>query len=132
MERLSDVFGRKRRQGSRVAVQLRVDVPVAGTDHFLCFFTRDMRVSGLCLQGPTSEGVEPVRSLNRSVPMRVRLPALHGTVDFEAALEWEREEEGQLLTGWTLTRISGEARKAINAYIEDHPEEVLKDPSEGK
>jgi len=131
MARFLDLFGRRRRQGSRVAVQWLVDVQVAGTDHFIGFFTQDMSVSGLCLQGQTSDVVERIRSPNRSVPMRVRLPALHGTVDFEAELQWEREEDGQILTGWTFTRISREARKAINAYIEDHPEEVLKDPSEG-
>ena len=131
MARFSDVFGLRRRQASRVAVQWLVDVQVAGTDHFIGFFTQDMSVSGLCMQGQTSDVVERIRSSNRSVPMRVRLPALHGTVDFEAKLQWEREEDGQILTGWTFTRIRGEARKAIHAYIEDHPEDVLKDPSEG-
>ena len=131
MARFSDLFGRKRRQASRVAVQWLVDVQVAGTDHFVGFFTQDMSVSGLCMQGQTSAVVERIRSPNRSVPMRARLPALHGTVDFEAELKWEREEDGQILTGWTFTRISRETRKAIHAYIEDHPEEVLKDPTEG-
>ena len=131
MARFSDVFGLRRRQASRVAVQWMVDVQVARTDHFVGFFMQDMSVSGFCLQGQASDVVERIRTPNRSIPMRVRLPFLHGAVAFEAKLQWEREEEGQILTGWTFIRISGEARKAIHAYVEDHPEDVLKDPSEG-
>ncbi len=131
MAPFSDLFGLKRRQTFRVAVQWLVDVQVAGTDHFVGFFTQDMSVGGLCMQGQTSDVVKRVRSPNHSVPMRLRLPSLHGTVDVEAALRWEREEDGQIFTGWTFTRISRESRKAINAYIEDHPEDVLKEPSEG-
>ncbi len=131
MARFSDLLGLKRRQASRVDIQLMVDVQVARTDHFVGFFTQDMSVSGFCLQGHTSDVVERIRSTNRSVPMRVRLPFLHGVVEFEAKLQWEREEDGKILTGWTFTRLSREARKAIRAYIEDHPEEVLKDPTEG-
>ena len=130
MARFLDLFGLRRRQASRVAIQLMVDVQVAGTDHFVGFYTQDMSVSGFFLQGQTSAVVERIRSPNRRVPMQIRLPALPGTVKFEAELKWEREEDGQILTGWTFTRISREARKAINAYIEDHPEDVLKDPSE--
>lgn len=130
MARFSDLFGLRRRKASRVAIQLMVDVQVAGTDHFVGFFTQDMSMSGLCLQGQTSDVVARIRTPNRSIPMRVRLPFLHGVVKFEAELKWEREEEGQILTGWTFTRISSEARKAIHAYVEDHPEDMLKDPSE--
>ncbi len=130
MARFLDLFGLRRRQASRVAIRLMVDVQVAGTDHFIGFFTQDLSVSGFCLQGQTSDVVERIRTPNRGVPMRVRLPALRGAVEFEAKLQWEWEEEDQILTGWTFTRISGEARKAIHAYVEDHPEDVLKDPSE--
>jgi len=130
MARFSDVFGLRRRQASRIAVQWMVDVQVAETDHFIGFFTQDLSVSGFCLQGQTSDVVERIRTPNRSIPMRVRLPFLHGAVAFEAKLKWEREEEDQILTGWTFTRISGEARRAIRAYVEDHPEDVLKDPSD--
>jgi len=62
--------------------------------------------------------------------MRIRLPTPHGTVEFEAELSWEREEEGRIFTGWTFTRIRREARKAITDYIEAHPEEVLPDPAD--
>ena len=131
MAKFSDLFGLRRRQASRVAVEWLVDVQVAGTDHFIGFLTQDMSVSGLCMQGQASDVVERIRSSKGSVPMQVRLPALRGTVAFEAALQWEREEDDQILTGWTFARISREARKAIHAYIEDHPEDVLRDPSEG-
>lgn len=131
MARLADIFGLRRRQASRIAVQWMVDVQVMGTDHFIGFFTQDLSVHGFCLQGQASDVVARIRTTNRSVPMRVRLPALHGTVAFEAKLKWEREKDGKVLTGWTFARISHEARQAIQAYIEDHPDDVLKDPSEG-
>ncbi len=63
--------------------------------------------------------------------MRIRLPALQGTVALEAELQGEREEDGKGLTGWAFARINREARKAIDAYIEDYPDDVLKEPSEG-
>jgi len=57
--------------------------------------------------------------------MRIRLPTLHGAADFTAELKWEREEDGQIFTGWAFARISGKVRKAIGNYIEAHPEDIL-------
>ena len=130
MDSFLDRLGLKRRQAPRIAVQRLVDVQVAGTDYFVGFYTQDMSLSGICMQGQTPAVVERVRAQTRRVPMRVRLPRPYGVVEFEADLKWEREEGDQILTGWVFTRIRRDARRVIHDYIEAHPEDLLKGPAE--
>ena len=128
MNSFLDRFSLKRRQVPRIAVQRLVDVQVTGTDHFVGFYTQDMSLSGLCMQGQPPAVVERVRA--RRVPLRVRLPSPYGIVECEADLKWERAEGDQILTGWAFTRIHRAARRVIHDYIKAHPEALLHDPTD--
>ncbi len=127
---LLDAFGLKRRQAPRIAVHWLVDVQVRDTEHFVGFYTQDMSLSGACLKANTPDAVERVRSPNRRVSMRVRLPPPYGVAEFKAELKWERQKDDQVLTGWAFNRIDREARRVIGGYIEAHPEDVIQEPGE--
>ena len=130
MDSFLDWVGLKRRQTPRIAVHWLVDVQVPGTENFVGFYAQDVSLNGMCLQGLLPNAVERIRIPNGRVLMRVRLPAPYDAVEVEAQLTWEREENDKILTGWNFTRISRKARKVINNYIEEHPEDIFKGPSD--
>lgn len=106
------------------------DVQVRETDSFIGFQTVDLSCTGLCLQARTGEMLDRVRPEKGGVAIRLRLPAPHGLIEFEAELTWEREVEGKTLTGWWLTKIDRSARDAIDGYIKAHPEAIVEEPEE--
>ena len=130
MPPILDRLGIRKRQNPRVTVSSMADVKIQDTDSFMGFQTVDLSCTGLCLQARTSETLERVRPEKGGVPMRLRLPAPQGQIEFEAELAWERTVEGKALCGWTFTRIDRKVREAIDQYIKAHPESVIADPSE--
>ena len=123
-------LGFRKRQNTRVTVHWMADVKIPDSDSFIGFQTVDLSCTGVCLWAQTSEMLERVRRGEESVPMRLRLPAPHGQIEFEAQLSWEREVEGKPLCGWAFTKIHRKARDAITAYIEAHPEAVVQEPDQ--
>ncbi len=130
MAPLLDRLGLWKRKDTRVAVRRTVDVQIRDTDSFIGFQTLDLSRSGLRLQARTSETLERVLRPKGGVPMRLRLPAPHGQIEFEAELAWERDVGGKALSGWTYRRISRAARSAIEEYIKAHPEDVVQEPNQ--
>jgi hypothetical protein len=124
------LFGLQWRQGDRIEVFCRVELQVPGTDHPLEFCTCDLGVFGICLHGSAPDIFHQDTMQNPRAPMRIYMPEPYGVIEIEAELKWEREEDGQVLTGWEFARISRKARKMIHDYIESHPEDVLKEPSD--
>ena len=123
-------LGFRRRQATRVRVSWIADVQVRDSDSFIGFQTVDLSCTGVCLRARTGEQLERVRRPKGGVPMRQRLPAPHGQIEFEAELAWERDAEGTMLTGWSITKIDRRARDAIEDYIQAHPEAVIPEPKE--
>ena len=129
MAPLLDRFGFWKRKDTRVAVRWMVDVQIRDTDSFIGYQALDLSASGLRLQARTSETLERVLRPKGGVPMRLRLPAPHGQIEFEAELTWERDVDGQALSGWTYRQISRAARSAIEEYIRAHPEAIVQEPN---
>ena len=130
MAPLLDRLGLWKRKDTRVAVRRTVDVQIRDTDSFIGFQTLDLSRSGLRLQARTSETLERVLRPKGGVPMRLRLPAPHGQIEFEAELTWERDVGGKALSGWTYRQISRAARSTIEEYIKAHPEDVVQEPNQ--
>ena len=125
MASLLDRFGLRRRKDTRVAVRWVVDVQIRGSDSFIGFETVDLSCSGLCLQARSKDTLERVRRPKGATPMRLRLPAPHGPIDFEAEMTWERDEDGKALSGWSFRHIGREARSVIEEHIQAHPEAIV-------
>jgi len=130
MAPLLDRLGLWKRKDTRVAVRRTVDVQIRDTDSFIGYQTLDLSRSGLRLQARTSETLERVLRPKGGVPMRLRLPAPYGQIEFEAELTWERDVDGKALSGWTYRRISRAARSAIEEYIKAHPGDVVQEPDQ--
>ena len=129
MESFLDLFGLRRRQALRVAVNWLVDVQVQGTDHFVGFYAYDVGVAGLRLQGHTLDAFERVISADGTARMRLRVPDPQDVLEVEAGFKWEREEEGKAISGWSFSGLSRSVRKALEDYIRAHPEDIIETPA---
>ena len=128
MHTLLDKLRFVRREKPRIAIQCVVDAQVPGTEDYVGFYTRDVSVSGVSLQGIAAPAVERVCCTGRHVVMALRFPTPQSKIDVEARLQWEREEHGQAITGWAFTRISRSERNAIETFIRNNPDVVIDSP----
>ena len=121
------LFDLKWRQGPRVTAQWRMDLQLPGADHSVELCTFDIGADGVCLQGAMPAVFDQAVAEKRRMPMQLHLPDSPEVLQIEAELKWARKEGDPMLTGWAFTRITPEGRRAIEEYIEAHPEDILKD-----
>lgn len=124
MSNFLDLFGLKRRHEERVKANWLVDARLRGSEHYVGFHACDASVSGLRLSaaapGDFARAIEQGR-----LTLRLRVPGNTGALEVEAEVRWQREEEGKALLGCEFRRPSRELRRALEAYISAHPEDLL-------
>lgn len=127
MDAFLDLFGLKRREGPRVAVNWLVDIKVPDTDGFIGFIAHDVSTDGLRLQGNTTEAMSRILSQGKRVKMSIKMPGGNHPLEVVALLKWGPSNQKQPFAGWSFTQIGRETKQAIQQYIDDHPEDVLKE-----
>ena len=125
MKGLADLFGRKRRESPRVEVKWLVDVKVPDTDHYLGFFTKDIGLGGVRLEGHSPDALRRIIPKSGRVGMRLRIPGVGEVFEVEAVVKWGHLNGDQSFPGWAFTRISRDARRFLKTYIEQHPEQII-------
>jgi len=120
-----DLFGLRRRYLPRVAVGWVVDVKVSEQEGYAGFHTMDIGVNGVRLVGRREYAFTDPFKQGKRVEMRLRFPPPVGAVDVEGELRWQSDEGGSVQLGMKFTRISREARQALESYIEEHPEDII-------
>ena len=132
MNLLADLLSLRRRQRPRVAVKWRMDVQVSQTDHYLDFFTRDIGLPGVRLEGRAPETFRQVLSEKGRANMQLHVPGHQEAFLVEAELRWGMGQEDKFQTGWKFTHVPHQVRKVLNGYIEAHPEELIESPGNFK
>ena len=120
-----DLFGSKKRQSPRIAVDWWVDAQLPGTDSYVGFHANDVSSFGVHLTGDTEEAFQRVLTEERGARMLVRVPGQPGTHAVTTQLVWGLSGQGRFETGWKFTQIEDEATAAIDRYIDEHGDDVL-------
>lgn len=122
-----DLFGLRRRQEVRVRVNWLVDVRLAGIQSYVGFRAGDVSQSGVRLLAGSPGEFTRVISAEKTVELLVRVPGGAGAFAAEAEVKWIREEKGQAVLGCQFTRISREARRAVDEYVQAHPQDMVEE-----
>ena len=122
---ISDLFGLKRRNSPRVGVKWWVDVKVPGTEHYLGFFTKDIGLGGVRLEGHSPEDLQRIIAKNNRAGMRLRIPGSGEVFEVEAEVKWNKDLDKNSFPGWEFVRISRSARRFLAEYIRQHPEQIV-------
>ncbi len=121
-----DRFGLFRRAAPRITARWLIDVQVPGKNSYTGFFTRDISAAGLLLEGTKPDAFDEMTKAKGKISIRIRLPVPLRVVDAQATVEWEREEEGKALSGWTFVTMGRDGKKLIEDYVEAHPNDLVK------
>ena len=127
MDAFLDLFGLKRRENQRVAVNWLVDIKVPDSDGFIGLTAHDVSTDGIRLQGNTTEAMRRILSQGKRVNMSIKMPGGRQPLEVVAVLKWGPSEQEQPFAGWAFTRVDRETKQTILQYIEDHPEDVLEE-----
>lgn len=127
MDLFADLFGRKRRRTPRIAVRWYVDVRVPDTHRYVGFFTRDVAVTGVRLEGESEEAFRRLLTPEGTSHLRVRIPGQPGAIETPAELRWALGGGEHFLTGWVFTDLGRSGAAALAAYIDAHPELQLEE-----
>lgn len=127
MDAFLDLFGLKRRDGPRVAVNWLIDIKVPDSDAYIGFFARDISADGIRIQGNSLESLQRILSAGKRVRMNIRAPGRPAPLEVGASLKWGPTGDQKPQAGWTYTQIDKATRQYINGYIDDHPEDVLEE-----
>ena len=122
----ADLFGLKRRRTPRIGTRWYVDLKVPETPTYVGFFTRDVAVTGLRLEGDSEEAFRRHLSAEGRAGLRVRIPGRPGVIETEAELRWAMAAGDKFLTGWMFVDLEDEDAEALATYIDAHPELHLK------
>ena len=122
MDLFADFFGMKRRRTSRVAVRWYVDLRVADTPRYVGFFTRDVAVTGVRLEGESEAAFRRLLTPDGTADLRIRIPGQPGAIEAQAELRWAMGGGEHFLTGWMFTDLDDRGAEALAAYIQAHPE----------
>ena len=132
VEVFRDLFSLGRRQSPRLAARWFVDLRVAETRAFVGFFTLDVSCSGVRLMGESAAGFRRFLTPEGTTLMLLRVPGHREVLRAEAELRWGLGEDGDFQTGWRFTRMSRDGEEVLRAYIEAHPEDMLRAPGEAR
>ena len=127
MDAFLDLFGLKRRENQRVAVNWLVDIKVPDSDGFIGLTAHDVSTDGIRLQGNTTEAMRRILSQGKRVNMSIKMPGGRQPLEVVAVLKWGPSEQEQPFAGWAFTQVDRETKQTILQYIEDHPEDVLEE-----
>lgn len=106
------LMGRKRRD-KRVNARLRVTV----SKDDAAYWTEDIAVGGFRMNIGKRLAIGDLTGGSRDVPLEIELDA--GPVVVYGEPIWTvRMDDGQLSTGWMLTRYDGDARKRLTEFVE--------------
>ena len=88
MQFFKDLFGGKKRQSPRIAIDWWVDVRLPATDRFIGFNANDISSFGLRLTGESDEAFKRVLTDEGRARMLLRVPGQVGTHLVESELVW--------------------------------------------
>lgn len=125
MDAFLDLFGLKRRENLRVAVNWLIDIKVPNSDGFIGLTAHDVSIDGIRLQGNTSDVMRRILSQGKRVNMSIKIPGGRQPLEVVALLKWGPSEQEQPFSGWAFTQVDRETKQIIQQYIDDHPEDVL-------
>lgn len=112
MNFLSKIFGRKRGH-PRVDARLRVTI---GT-HEEHYWTEDISVVGTRMRIGRQLSLANLTGGSREVPLTIELPEDDMIRVFGEPIWAVRTEDGQLSTGWMLSRFEGDAEDRLDAFV---------------
>ena len=128
MNSFRDLFGRRRRENPRIPVRWYVDLQLPGTEQYVGFFTCDISLLGLRLVGEDSDAFERTLDQRGRTRIRLRIPGRYEILPLlEMALKWGMGPDGNFQTGWRFTQVPEEVEELLQAYIDDHADEVLEE-----
>ncbi|MBT4501144.1 MAG: PilZ domain-containing protein [Gemmatimonadetes bacterium] len=120
-----DLFGLRRRILPRVAVGWMVDVKIPEREGSAGFHAMDIGVNGMRLVGRREYTFTDPAKQGKRLEMRLQVPPPAKAEDIVGELRWQSDEGGSVQLGIKFTRISREARQALESYIEEHPEDII-------
>ena len=112
MNFLSKLFSR-RREHSRVDARLRVTIGTQG-EHY---WTQDISLVGIRMEIGRQLTLADVTGGNREVPLSIELPEDHTIEVFGEPIWAVRMDDGQLSTGWMLSRFERDAEARLEAFV---------------
>jgi len=117
MDFFADLFGLKRRRLPRIGTRWYIDLRVPDTPSYVGFFTRDVAVTGVRLEGESEAAFRRLLSAAGTVDLRIRVPGQPGTIEVVAELRWAMAGGEQFLTGWMFTDLADEAPLGSLAHL---------------
>ena len=125
MQFFKDLFGGKKRQSPRIAIDWWVDVRLPATDRFIGFNANDISSFGLRLTGESDEAFKRVLTDEGRARMLLRVPGQVGTHLVESELVWGVGVRDGFQAGWRFEEIEDTATDAICRYIDSHRSDEL-------
>ena len=125
MNFFKDLFGSKKRQSPRIAVDWWMDAQLPGTDSFVGFHANDISSFGVRLMGDSEEAFQRVLTEEKGARMLLRVPGEPGTHAVTTQLVWGMGGAGRFQTGWKFTQIAADATAAIGRYIDTHGDDIV-------
>jgi len=122
----ADLFGLKRRRRPRIGTRWYVDLRVPDTPSYVGFFTRDVAVTGVRLEGEDEAAFRRHLTEEGTADLRIRIPGRPGVIEVAAELRWALSGGEKFLTGWMFTDLDEDDAAALEGYIDAHPELHLK------
>ncbi len=128
MNSFRDLFGSRRRETPRLPVRWFIDLQLPGSEQYVGFFTCDISVLGLRLVGEDSDAFERTLDDRGLTHMRLRFPGHYEPLPLvEVELKWGMGPDGNFQTGWRFTQVPEEVEELLQAFIDDHADEVLEE-----
>lgn len=113
---VKDLLFRRRRQAPRLAARWFVDVQVHANESYVGFYTRDVSVRGVRLQGGSDHEIQRLLSPQGRAHMRLRVPHKPAPLHVEAELMWGLGEP--LETGWRFTQIAPQDEAVLARFVD--------------
>lgn len=127
MNFFADLFGMKRRRMPRIGARWYIDLRVPDTQRYVGFFTRDVAVTGVRLEGDSEAAFRRLLTADGTADLRIRIPGQPGTIEVVAELRWAMAGGEQILTGWMFNDLADDDAASLTAYIDAHPELQLEE-----
>ena len=127
-----DLFYARRRSAPRVAADWMVDLAVPNTDpqHWVGLFATDLSAEGIRLRGLDSAQIRRLIDKIERAQMKLRLPGMRPPLpQVIAELRWGLGDDANFSTGWRFAEIDAQTLRIIDAYIADHPQDLIVDPA---